>query len=498
MRRLLIFSKSKPCGRRLLFKDLRDYVGYLERNGLIRYVDVELDPVLEIPEFARRVILSRGPTIVFRNIRGFPGWRMISNIFRGLDVFKIIFDVKDLEEVGERVLKLLPERSPESFFDKARLLIDLIRSGRYLPRKTSQADFLKNIVERDGFNKVPIPKIWPKDGGRYITYGILVTKDLYKDVYNLGVYRAQVIDGERAAIHWFIHKRAAYVYKNAKEMNIRKIPAAIVVGTDPATMAVAAMPTPYPIDEYLFTSLLKGVGVELIDLDGVEVPANSEIVFRGYISLDELVDEGPFGDYRGYYDYVNKVPVFKLERLYYRDDPLYYFTVVGRPYMEDTWIGKAVERIFLPFIKLIFPEIIDINLPPEGLFTGGIAFVSIKKRFPGHAKKVMSGLWGLGLFSLVKMIIVVDEHVNTHDLGQILYSIAVNVDPSRDVIVINDMPTDELDFVSKIRGLGSKLGIDATIKFPEENYGREWPEKTEPDPDVYRKIDDLLRRLGLI
>ena len=479
-----------------MFKDLRDYLYFLEKKKMIIHINYELSPYLEIPEFARRAILSRKPTVVFDRVKGFPEWKMISNIFRDLETIKMILGVEKLEMIGERIISFLEKSPPKDFIDKIKEFVDVLEMRRYIPKKISSGDFEKNRFEK-GFDKVPIPKIWPGDGGRYITYGLVITKDPLREIYNMGVYRVQVIDNERGAIHWFIHKRAAYSMRNYLVKGIRRIPVAVVVGVDPVTMLVSAFPVPYPIDKYFFASMIRGESLEIVDLGDLEVPAHAEVVFKGYVYPDQLVEEGPFGDHRGYYDTISKVPLFKLEETFYRDNPYYYFTVVGQPYMEDTWIGKSVERIFLPFIRFIFPEIVDINLPPEGLFTGGIAIVSIRKYYPGQAKKVMLGLWGLGLFSLVKIIIVVDEDINIHDLGQVLYAIATTVDPSRDIVIVDNAPTDELDFVSRERGLGSKLGIDATRKLPEENYGRKWPDKIEPDPEISKKIDELIKRLGI-
>ncbi|MEZ0289919.1 MAG: UbiD family decarboxylase [Sulfolobales archaeon] len=480
-----------------MFRDLRDYLRFLDEKRLVRYINAELSPILEIPEMARRFIESRGPTIVFNNVKGYPGWRMISNIFRDLDTIKTMFGVDRLESLGERFIEVLENININmSLLDRVKSLVEFIRTGISLPKTLSRGDFEDNTIER-GFNRVPIPKIWPKDGGRYITYGLVVTRDPDREIYNMGVYRVQVLDDERGAIHWFIHKRAHIAAKRYRERGSDRMPVSIVVGVDPATMLVGALPVPYPIDKYIFSSILRREPLELADLGELKVPAHAEIVFEGHVSLSEFVEEGPFGDHRGYYDVVTKVPLFRLRQTYFRDDPLYYFTIVGKPRMEDSWIGKAAERIFLPIIRFIMPEVVDINLPPEGLFTGGIGIISIKKRFPGHGRKVMLGLWGLGLLSLVKILIVVDEDVNIHDLGQVLYAIATTVDPARDILILDRVPTDELDFVSRERGLGSKLGIDATRKFPEENYGREWPERVSPDPEISRKIDELIKTLNL-
>jgi 4-hydroxy-3-polyprenylbenzoate decarboxylase len=367
----------------------------------------------------------------------------------------------------------------------------------YTPRKVSRGLFEDNVIESMGFDKTPIPKTWPGDAGRYITYGLVLSRDPESGVSNMGVYRVQILDGSRAAMHWQVHKRGALAWQKVRERGVKRLKVAIAVGSDPGTMLTGTLPVPYPIDKLLFASVVRGSALEVVDLDGVLVPANAEVVYVGEVDTGTLIDEGPFGDHTGYYTPPAKYPLFRLERVYHRDNPIYYFTVVGKPVLEDAWIGKAAERIFLPFMRMLLPEIVDVNLPPEGLFTGGVAIVSIKKRYPGHAKKVMLGLWGLGLFSVVKVIIVVDSDVNVHDLGQVLYAISTCTDPQRDVVVIPYAVTDELDHTAMEGGYGSKLGIDATRKFKVENYGREWPEEVSPDPETVRLVDSRWKDYGI-
>jgi len=481
----------------MAFKDLREAIATLEKWGLLRRVRVEVNPILEVAEIARRVMYGRGPTLLFENIKGYPGWRMATNLFRDLDTVRRLLGVERLEDIGERLIKPLTGPPPIGLTDKLSSLFDVLKLGMYTPRKVSRGMFEDNVIESTGFDRTPIPKIWPGDAGRYITYGLVLSRDPESGVNNMGVYRVQILDGDRAAMHWQVHKRGALAWQKAGERGAKKLRVAIAVGSDPGTMLTGALPVPYPLDKLLFASVVRGSALEVVDLDGVLVPANAEVVYVGEVDVETLVDEGPFGDHTGYYTPPAKYPLFRLERVYYRDNPIYYFTVVGKPVLEDAWIGKAAERIFLPFMKMLIPEIVDVNLPPEGLFTGGIAIVSIKKRYPGHGKKVMLGLWGLGLFSLVKVIVVVDSDVNVHDIGQVLYAISTCVDPQRDVVIVPYAVTDELDHTAMEGGYGSKLGIDATRKFKVENYGREWPEEVEPDPETVRLVDSKWRTYGI-
>jgi len=481
----------------LVFKDLREAIREIDKWGLLRRVNVPVNPELEVAEIARRVMYSRGPTLLFENIKGFPGWRMATNLFRDIDTIKRLLNVDRLEDIGERLIKPLTTPPPLGLTDKIQSLYDVIKIGMYTPRKTSRGLFMDNTIERDGFDKTPIPKIWPLDAGRYITYGLVLSRDPESGVSNIGVYRVQIIDGNRAIMHWQVHKRGHMAWWKARKTKLKSIRVAIAVGSDPGTMLTGALPVPYPLDKLLFASVVRGSPLDVVDLDGVLVPSNSEVVYVGEVDTETLLDEGPFGDHTGYYTPPAKYPLFKLERVYYRDDPIFYFTVVGKPILEDAWIGKAAERIFLPFMRMLMPEIVDVNLPPEGLFTGGIAIVSIRKIYPGHAKKVMLGLWGLGLFSLVKVIIVVDHDVNVHDIGQVFYAISTCVDPQRDVLVIPHAVTDELDHTAMEGGYGSKLGIDATRKMKVENYGRDWPIEVEPDPETIKLVDSRWREYGI-
>jgi len=324
-------------------------------------------------------------------------------------------------------------------------------------------------------------------------------RDPKTGVMNIGVYRVMVKDSKTGVVHWQLHKRGRLAYLHALEEGFDEIPVAIVLGGPPAAMLAGVMPAPYPLDKLFFAGILAGRGLEVYRLpSGVEVPATAEAVVEGVVEVGREASEGPFGDHWGYYDKpVDLFPVFRVERLWLRESPIYVGTIVGKPPLEDAAIGKAVERVFLPVLKTLLPEIVDINLPEHGVFQG-IAIVSIKKAYPGHAKKVMMALWGLGQLSLTKIIIVVDETINVHDINQVLWAVAANVDPQRDVLVIPGTHTDHLDPATPVPGYGSKLGIDATKKLPQEQGGREWPEEVEPDPSIEEKAERVLKEIGIV
>ncbi len=477
--------------------DLRSYLEWLKHNNMLVEVDEPLSPILEIPAVLRRAMYDKGPALLFTNIKGHPGWRVAGNLYPSLEVFRKALGVERLEDIGLRLVAGALKQPPLSLREKIQSLRELGDMGKYLPKKTRRARFTKNIIEEKPLDKLPAFKTWPRDGGRYLTFPLVITRSPEAGTYNIGVYRVMLLDDKRGVIHWQIHKRGAKDYFDAHG----KLPVAIVIGSDPGTMFTGVAPVPYPMDKYLFAGIVRGRGIELYELpSGLLVPANAEIVIEGYVKKGELAEEGPFGDHWGYYDKpVEKYPVLHVERIYHRDNPIYYGSVVGLPPLEDAVIGKAIERIFLPIIQMLLPEIVDMNLPEYGVFQG-LMIVSIKKRYPGHAKKVMQALWGLGQTSLTKIIIVVDHDVDPHDINQVIWAVSSNVLPERDVLIIDNTHTDALDPAMKAPGYGSKLGIDATRKLPEENFGREWPLLVEEDDETRRKADkiydEIKRRLN--
>ena len=445
----------------------------------------------------------RGPALLFENVRGFPGWRVAGNLFGSLERIQLALGVERLEEIGERLASIVLRAPPLGLGEKLRSLRDVVSMGRYTPRLARKPSFRDNVLEGDGVDLGVIPafKSWPRDGGRYITFGQVYTIDPKTGVTNIGVYRVMLRSRREAVIHWQMHKRGALAFRHAVEEGLERLPVAVVVGAEPAAMLVGVMPVPYPMDKLLFAGVMAGRGVEVYRLpNGVLVPASAELVLEGYVEANRFSDEGPFGDHWGYYDKpVHRFPVMTVERIWFRDNPVYVGTVVGKPLMEDAALGKAVERVFLPILRVMLPEIVDVNLPEHGMFQG-IAIVSIRKQYPGHAKKVMMALWGLGQLSLTKIIIVVDHDINVHDIDQVLWAIAAHVDPQRDVVVVPGTHTDHIDPATPVPGYGSKLGIDATRKLPEEYGGKEWPLETEPDPllvEVEEKIEKIAKELNL-
>jgi 4-hydroxy-3-polyprenylbenzoate decarboxylase len=472
----------------MTFKDLRDYIKFMESRNRIIHIQDELDPILEIAEITRRAAYLGLPPLIFDNVKKFDNWKIITNIFGSMDSIYDIFGTRNLESITESFLSNL-NNLPINFFDKIKSLPSMIQMGKYLP-KAKKPDFKESSIT---FNEIPALKTWPKDAGRYLTYSIVITKDP-SGIHNLSVYRVQILNDKEAIVHWQAFKRGSLTAMKYKENGINKIPVAIVNGVDPIIAFTAASPVPPGLDKYLFAGILRGDGVDVYELDnGILVPSYAESVLEGYVDLNDLRLEGPFGDHLGYYTPSDYYPVFKLEKSYAREHPIFHATSVGKPPLEDAWIGKAVERLFLPFLKMIIPDLVDMNLPEYGLFTG-IGIFSIKKYYPGQARRVMMALWGNGQLSLLKMIIIVDSDINIHDINQVMYAIASTVDPFRDVIIIPNALTDSLDHTTLYPPLGSKIGIDATRKFKEE-LGREWPEELKSDENVVKKVSPIIDRI---
>lgn len=471
------------------FQDLREYLQALEERGLLRKISAPVSPLLEIPEIVRRVRMANGPALLFENISGFPGWRVATNIFCCEESLKVALGLKDLDEIGQRVTAPLSALRGD--------VRALIGSAMVLPVERRPA-----FREREDLDllKLPAFKSWPKDGSVYLTYPLVVHKEVGElgESVNFGVYRVMIVGPREAVVHWQTYKRGYAEHLRAISRGEKKIPAAIVIGADPGTLLAGAMPAPYPLDKYALAGLIRGQGVPVTRLpNGLPVPANAEVVLEGYIDLDDLRKEGPFGDHVGFYDAPDRpFPTFKLERAYSRDDPIYYGTVVGKPPMEDSVIALAAERSFLPFIRLLYPEVVDVHFPESG-WVQGLAVVSIRKTMPGQAVRVAMGLLGLGQFSLTKIIVVVDHDIDPRDMGQVTWAVTALVDPSRDVIVVPQAPADELDVAYlPRRRVGAKLIVDATRKLRDET-GAEPPEELRPDDETVKLVDSRWKEYGL-
>ncbi len=470
------------------FDDVRGFLAALEERGWLRRVGVELSPVLEIPEVLRRVA-GGGPALLFERVAGYPGWRVAGNLFGRMEYLGLGVG-RDPGAFGEWLAGVL--EPPASM--RGGGVVGAVRRLRGLaaarPRFTGMPGHWLVYEEFDVERDVPVFKCWPRDGGRYFTFAQLYYVDSSGRV-GVSTYRLMVRGGRELVVHWQLHKRGRMVYGERGG----GMPAAVVVGGDPALMFTGCVPLPRVFDKLWFAGLLRGSGVRVVRLpNGVPVPWGAELVLEGYVA-GEYAREGPFGDHYGFYDRPSRLfPVFRAERMYVRRDPVYVGSVVGGPAMEDAVIGEAVSRLALPLLRLLEPSIVDLWLPPHGCFHG-LAVVSIRKRYPGHGKQVMSLLWGLGLLSLTKIVIVVDEGVDPRDWGSVVWAMSVYVDPSRDVVVLRDAHCDELDPSTPTPGLCGKLGIDATRKTREEMMGVEPPEPVEPDPSVAAKIDRLWPRI---
>jgi 4-hydroxy-3-polyprenylbenzoate decarboxylase len=473
----------------MAYKDLREFIALLEKKSLLKRVSVEVDPILEIAEINDRVVKENGPAILFENPKG-SKIPCVVNLFGSYERMKLALEVESLDEIGARMMEFLEPEMPTNLLEKLKALPKLKKLSDFIPKYVKNGP-CKEVIIKDNpsLDIFPILKTWPLDGGRFITLPLVFTKDPENGTKNCGMYRMQVYDGQTTGMHWHMHKDGARHYRKA-EAGEEKLEVAVVIGADPAVMYSATAPLPEGVDEMLFAGFLRGDSVELVKCETVnlEVPANAEIVLEGYCLPGERRLEGPFGDHTGYYSLEDMFPVFHLTCITMRKNAIYPATIVGKPPMEDCYIAKATERIFLPLIKKQLPEIEDMNLPLEGVFHN-LAIVSIDKRYPGHARKIMYALWGLGQMSFVKMIIVVDKWVNVQDISEVLWRIGNNVDPKRDVVILEG-PLDVLEHASPTPAYGGKMGIDATKKTPLDGFTRKWP----PDIEMTQEIRDLVAR----
>ena len=469
-------------------ESIQHFIDELEKAGELKRVKTEVDTNLEIAEILRRVSYTDGPAVLFENVRDYE-IPVLGNALGSIKRLEIGLETKDFSEIGQRIADMTKMEIPSGVFNKIRKLPELSKMSESFPKLEKSGPVTDIINNSPTFDKIPILKSWPKDAGKFITFGLVATKHPETGVRNLGVYRIQIIDDTHALMHWQKHKRGAAHHDLLKEKN-NKIEAAIIIGGEPATVFSAVAPVPEGLDKYLFAGITRKKGIKTVKCKTVdlEVPANAEIVFEGYVDAMDVRDEGPFGDHTGYYTPKEPFPTFTLTGIMQRKNPVYLTTVVGKPILEDAYIGKVIERSFLPLIRMLHPEVVDFSMPPAGWFQG-LAIVSIKKRYPGQAKKVMMGLWGMGQLALTKIIVVVDSDVNVHDVNEVIWAITTRSDAARDTIIINNTPTDTLDPASPKVNLGSKLGIDATQKTLEEGFEREIQEEVKVDESTKKMVD---------
>jgi 4-hydroxy-3-polyprenylbenzoate decarboxylase len=456
----------------------------LEREGELVRVQAEVDPHLEVTEIVDRTVKAGGPALLFENPKS--SHPLLINQFGTERRMCLALGVERLDDVAARLEDVLEMQPPQGLVDKVRGLKKLKSIADSMPQTTRRGPAQEVVLTSDDvdLSRLPIQTCWPEDAAPFITLPAVITKDPRSGGRNVGMYRMQVLDRNTTAMHWQIHKdgRADYLATDGR------IEVAVALGLDPVTTYTASAPLPKHIDELMLAGFLRGEPVELVHAKTVDldVPANAEIVLEGYIEKDELTSEGPFGDHTGFYTAAEPFPVFHVTAITMREDAIYPSIVVGKPPAEDAWLGKATERIFLPAVRMTVPEIVDYDLPVAGVFHN-CCIVSIRKAFPGHAKKVMHAIWGLGMLSLTKAVVVVDDHVDVHDYEQVFFYVGANVDPARDV-VISEGPLDHLDHSPTHQFFGGKLGIDATAKGPEEGT-RPWPDEIEMSEEVRALVD---------
>ena len=521
----------------MAYNDLREWMAALERAGELKRISTEVDPVLEIAEITDRVSKSRdrngqygGPAILFEKPRG-SSIPVLINQFGSERRMKMALEVDSLDEVAARIHQFMDVKSPQGFLDKVKMLPMLAEMGKFFPKSVSTGP-CKEVIRKDNFslNHLPILQCWPKDGGKFITLPCVVTRDPKTGKRNVGMYRMQVYDERSTGMHWQRQKVAAEHYRERLrqgagqetslpaaqasaavdimartsggamipqgELPKGRMDVAVAIGTDPALTFAAIVPAPPDIEEYLIAGFLRQKPVELVKCETVdlEVPATSEIVLEGYVNLDELRSEGPFGDHTGFYSLEDLYPVFHLTCVTHRNNPIYATTIVGKPPQEDAYMGKAVERVFLPLMRLTIPELVDINLPIDGVFHN-LMIVSIRKSYPGQARKVMNAIWSLGQAMFTKCIMVVDEDIDVQDLSAVSLRVLNNIDPERD-IQFTLGPVDSLDHASRLPDYGSKIGIDATRKWSSEGFTRPWPDEITMDAKTKSLVDGKWRALA--
>ncbi len=484
------------------YKDLQAFVKELEKKNQLKRLDTLLDVNLEIAEVTDRVSKKQGPALLFTNVQNSKGQKsqfpVLTNAFGSFERMNAALEVESLDAIADSVHEFLEIEKPDSMVKKLKLIPKLNRMANIFPKEVQKAPCQEKVLTGDAVDLsiLPVLTTWPGDAGPFITLPLVITKNPDTGMRNVGMYRMQVFDKRTTGMHWHRHKGGAYHYHLAEKKG-QRLEVAVALGPDPVVTYSATAPIPDEVDEFLFAGFLRKSSVELVKCKTVdlEVPANSQFVLEGYVDPGERRREGPFGDHTGYYSLADDYPVFHVTAITHRVDAIYPATLVGPPPMEDCFMGKATERIFLPIIKKQLPEVVDMNLPLEGVFHN-FCFVSVDKRYPGQTRKVMYALWGMGQMMFTKIIVVVDKDVNVQNVSEVLWRMGNNVDPRRDVVILEG-PLDALDHASPQAFYGGKMGIDATKKGPEEGHFREWPDSLVMDSETKARIDTLWPKLGL-
>ena len=470
----------------------------LKKSGELKRIPFEVDPYLEITEFADRSVKSGGPALLFEKPKG-STVPVLINAFASMKRMEIALEVDSVDEVARRISEYLEMRMPEGLLGKLKMLPKLAEMGSFFP-KIVNSGACKEWIRHDDFSlrEFPVLHCWPDDGGPFVTLPLVFSKNPETGKRNCGMYRMQVFDERTTGMHWQTHKQGAEHYRRRlKDGAGKRMDVAVAIGADPAVIYSAILPLPPDLDEMMIAGFLRGKPVEMVRCEtcDLEVPANAEIVLEGYVELGELRTEGPFGDHTGYYSLAGEYPVFHVTCVTQRKNPIYAATIVGRPPMEDFYMGQAIGRIFLPLLRMQIPEIRDMCMPAEGVFHN-LMLVSIRKSYPGQARKVMHAIWGLGQAMFTKCIVVVDEDVDVQNASEVAWRALNNIDPQRDIEFALG-PIDSLDHASRLQDFGSKMGVDATRKSPQEGFTRPWPEVITMPEAVQRRVDELWKRAGL-
>ncbi len=486
------------------YKDLRDFIRMLEERGELKRIKQEIDPNLEMTEISDRTLRAGGPALLFENPKGYD-YPVLANLFGTPERVAMGMGeetVEALRDVGKLLSQLKEPEPPKGMkdaWDKLPIFKQVLNMG---PKVVKSAACQKHVIEGDQVDlyKLPIQTCWPGDAGPLVTWPLVITRGPNKERQNLGIYRQQLIAKNKLIMRWLAHRGGALDFREWKEQNPgEKFPVAVALGADPATILGAVTPVPDTLSEYGFAGLLRGSKTEVTQCIGsdLQVPASAEFILEGYIDPDEMADEGPFGDHTGYYNEVDSFPVFTVERITHRSNPIYHSTYTGRPPDEPAILGVALNEVFVPILQKQFPEIVDFYLPPEGC-SYRMAVVTMKKQYPGHAKRVMLGVWSfLRQFMYTKFVIVCDDDVNARDWNDVIWAITTRMDPQRDTVMIDNTPIDYLDFASPVSGLGSKMGLDATNKWEGET-DREWGVPIVMDEEVKQRVDDIWDELGIL
>ncbi len=482
----------------MAYTDLRDFIRALENKGELKRIPFEVDPYLEITEMADRSVKRGGPAFLFEKPKG-SSVPLLINAYASERRMQIALEVDSVDEIAGRITEYLEMRMPEGLIGKLKMLPKLAEMGAFFPKTVSSGP-CKEVVRKEGFSlrEFPILHCWPQDGGPFITLPMVFSHNPDTGKRNCGMYRLQVYDDRTTGMHWQTHKQGAEHYRRLLKEGTKKImPVAAAIGCDPATMYSAILPLPPDLDEMMIAGFLRTKPVEMVkcETSDILVPAQAEIVLEGHVVMGEMRTEGPFGDHTGFYSLEDDYPVFHIDCITHRKNPIYATTIVGPPPMEDFSMGKAIERIFLPLMRLQLPEVRDIAMPAEGIFHN-LILVAIRKSYPGHARKVMHAIWGLGQAMFSKVIVVVDEDVNVQDVREVAWKALNNIDPERDIQFVLG-PIDSLDHASRLPNYGSKMGVDATRKWPQEGFTRPWPDVIRMTPEVQKRVDELWKRAGL-